>query len=74
MDASKAMVVMVINAGDIWDYMFGGTGSGKVLINKALPVICIATTAGIGSEAAQCGVITNDETNEKSGFGGYDCL
>lgn len=74
MDASKAMAAMVTNDGDIWDYMFGGTGGGKVLINKALPVICIATTAGTGSEADQWGVITNDETNEKIGFGGYDCL
>lgn len=74
MDASKAMAAMVTNDGDIWDYMFGGTGGGKVLINKALPVICITTTAGTGSEADQWGVITNDETNEKIGFGGYDCL
>lgn len=74
MDASKAMAAMVTNDGDIWDYMFGGTGKGKTLINKALPVICITTTAGTGSEADQFGVITNDETNEKIGFGGYDCL
>lgn len=74
MDASKAMAAMVTNYGDIWDYMFGGTGGGKVLINKALPVICITTTAGTGAEVDQWGVITNDETNEKIGFGGYDCL
>lgn len=74
MDASKAMAAMVTNEGDIWDYMFGGTGGGKVLINKALPVIGITTTAGTGSEVDQWGVITNDETNEKIGFGGYDCL
>lgn len=74
MDASKAMAAMVTNDGDIWDYMFGGTGGGKVLINKALPVICITTTAGTGSETDQWSVITNDETNEKIGFGGYDCL
>ncbi len=60
--------------GDIWDYMNGGTGGGKTLTEKALPVICITTTAGTGSEADQWGVITNDETNEKIGFGGYDCL
>lgn len=74
MDASKAMAAMAANDGDIWDYMNGGTGGGKVLTEKALPVICIATTAGTGSEADQWGVITNDETNEKIGFGGYDCL
>lgn len=74
MDASKAMAAMATNEGDIWDYMNGGTGGGKVLTKKALPVICITTTAGTGSEEDQWGVITNDETNEKIGFGGYDCL
>ncbi len=74
MDASKAMAAMAANEGDIWDYMFGGTGGGKQLVKKALPIICITTTAGTGSEADQWGVITNDETNEKMGFGGYDCL
>lgn len=74
MDASKAIAAMATNDGDIWDYMFGGTGGGKTLTEKALPVICITTTAGTGSEADQWGVITNDETNEKIGFGGYDCL
>lgn len=74
MDASKAMAAMATNEGDIWDYMNGGTGGGKSIKEKALPVICITTTAGTGSEADQWGVITNDETNEKIGFGGYDCL
>lgn len=74
MDASKAMAAMATNDGDIWDYMFGGTGGGKTLVSKALPMICITTTAGTGSEADQWGVITNDATNEKIGFGGYDCL
>ena len=74
MDASKAMAAMATNDGDIWDYMNGGTGGGKTLTEKALPVICITTTAGTGSEADQWGVITNDETNEKIGFGGYGCL
>lgn len=74
MDASKAMAAMATNEGDIWDYMNGGTGGGRSITEKALPVICITTTAGTGSEADQWGVITNDETNEKIGFGGYDCL
>lgn len=74
MDASKAMAAMATNEGDIWEYMNGGSGKGKTLQEKALPVICITTTAGTGSEADQWGVITNDETNEKIGFGGYDCL
>lgn len=74
MDASKAMAAMATNEGDIWDYMFGGTGGGKTLAAKSLPIVCITTTAGTGSEEDQWGVITNDETNEKIGFGGYDFL
>ena len=74
MDASKAMAAMATNDGDIWDYIFGGSGKGKAIANAPLPVICITTTAGTGSEADQWGVITNDETNEKIGFGGDDRL
>jgi len=74
MDASKAMAAMVTNDGDVWDYISGGTGKGKAIVNAPLPLICITTTAGTGSEADQWGVITNDETNEKIGFGGDDRL
>lgn len=74
MDASKAMAAMATNDGDIWDYINGGTGKGKALTNDPLPVVCITTTAGTGSEADQWGVITNDETNGKIGFGGDDRL
>lgn len=74
MDASKAMAAMAANHGDVWDYISGGTGKGKAIVNAPLPVICITTTAGTGSEADQWGVITNDETNEKIGFGGDDRL
>ena len=74
MDASKAMAFMTTNPGDVWDYISGGTGKGQTMVNKPLPLVCITTTAGTGSEADQWGVITNDETNEKIGFGGYDEL
>ncbi|MBU3214734.1 iron-containing alcohol dehydrogenase [Clostridium estertheticum] len=73
-DASKVMAAMTTNDGDIWDYISGGTGKGKAISNDPLGVICITTTAGTGSEADQWGVITNDETNEKIGFGGDDRL
>ena len=74
MDASKAMAAMATNDGDVWDHISGGTGKGKAIVNDPLPIICITTTAGTGSEADQWGVITNDETNEKIGFGGDDRL
>lgn len=74
MDAAKAMAFMATHPGDVWDYIRGGTGKAQEMINKPLPLVCITTTAGTGSEADQWGVITNEETNEKIGFGGYDGL
>lgn len=74
MDASKAIAAMATNSGDLWDYIFGGTGKGQQLTKQPLPIVAITTTAGTGSEVDQWGVISNDETNEKIGFGGYDSL
>ncbi|QIB68722.1 iron-containing alcohol dehydrogenase [Aminipila butyrica] len=74
MDASKAIAAMATNDGDLWDYVSGGTGKGKTLSSEPLPIIAITTTAGTGSEVDQYGVISNQETNEKIGFGGYDSL
>ena len=74
MDAAKAIAMMAINDGDLWDYVNGGTGKGLTIPNKALPVVCITTTAGTGSEADQWGVVSNEEMNEKIGVGGYDCI
>lgn len=74
MDASKAIATMATNSGDVWDYINGGTGKGQPIKVDPLPIICITTTAGTGSEVDQWGVITNDKTNEKIGFGGDDRL
>lgn len=74
MDASKAIAAMATNDGDLWEYISGGTGIGNPLTKEPLPIIAITTTAGTGSEVDQYGVISNDETNEKIGFGGYDSL
>ena len=74
MDAAKAIAAMATNDGDLWDYISGGTGKAQELRARPLPVVCITTTAGTGSEVDQWGVITNEETNEKIGFGGYDSL
>jgi alcohol dehydrogenase len=74
MDASKAIAMMATNDGDLWDYVNGGTGKNLPLKNQPLPLICITTTAGTGSEVDQWGVVTNEETNEKIGCGGYDSL
>lgn len=69
-DASAAIAAMATNDGDLWDYVFGGTGKCKPLANKGLPIVAIATTSGTGSEMNGFGVISNLETKEKIGFGG----
>ena len=74
MDASKAIATMATNDGDLWDYVEGGTGKGLQIKNEALPIVAITTTAGTGSEVDAYGVITNPETHEKIGFGGFECL
>jgi alcohol dehydrogenase len=74
MDAAKAIAMMATNEGDLWDYVHGGTGKGQTITHAPLPIICITTTAGTGSEADQWGVVTNEDTHEKIGCGGYDSL
>lgn len=69
LDAAKAIAVMATNDGDYWDYIGSGTGKGRPLANKPLPIIAITTTAGTGSETDAACVITNEETHEKTGFG-----
>lgn len=69
LDAAKAIALMAVNEGDYWDYIGTGTGKGKAIQNKPLPIVAIPTTSGTGSEADAACVITNEETNEKTGFG-----
>lgn len=70
-DAAKAIAVMARNPGDYWDYVSGGTGKGKAVPNAPLPIVAVTTTAGTGTEADPWTVTTNEETQEKIGFG-YD--
>lgn len=68
-DSAKSIAVMAKNPGDYWDYISGGSGKGQPLVNGALPIVAIATTAGTGTEADPWTVITKEDTNEKIGFG-----
>ena len=68
-DAAKAISVMARNPGDYWYYVSGGTGKGKAVPNAPLPVVAVTTTAGTGTEADPWTVTTNEETQEKIGFG-----
>lgn len=68
MDAAKAIALMAVNEGNLWDYVGSGTGKGQKYAHRALPVIAITTTAGTGSEVDATSVITNQETHEKIGL------
>src|SRR5512142_3090441 len=70
-DSAKSIAVMVTNAGEYRDYIGSGTGRKQPVQNPPLPVVAITTTAGTGTEADPWTVITNEDTNEKIGFG-YD--
>lgn len=66
MDCSKAIALLATNNGDLWDYITIGSGKGNPIADQPLPIIAITTTAGTGSETDSAGVITKEETNEKS--------
>lgn len=68
-DSAKAIAIMATNSGDLWDYVYGGTGGAKRMTNSPLPIVAITTTAGTGTEADAWAVVTNEETEEKIGFG-----
>lgn len=67
MDAAKAIALMASNDGDLWDYVFGGTGKEQQAEHAPLPVVAVTTTAGTGSEVDPWGVVTNEQTHEKIG-------
>jgi len=68
-DSAKAIAVMATNPGDYWDYISGGSGKGRKVEIKPLPIVAITTTAGTGTEADPFTVITKEDTQEKIGFG-----
>ena len=66
MDCAKAIALLATNDGTLWDYVAVGSGKGKDVTQKPLPIIAITTTAGTGSETDNSGVITKEDTNEKA--------
>ncbi len=69
MDCAKAIALMATNDGELWDYVPIGSGKGKPVAVKPLPIIAITTTAGTGSETDNSGVITKEDTFEKAFVG-----
>lgn len=74
LDSSVAVATMATNPGRLWDYVHGGTGKCQPILNKPLPIVTIATSSGTGSEMNEWGVISNDQTHEKIGFGNPEQL
>ncbi|HHW46187.1 MAG TPA: iron-containing alcohol dehydrogenase [Clostridiales bacterium] len=68
-DSAKSIAIMATNEGDYWNYIYGGSGKGKPIPNKPLPIIAITTTAGTGTESDPWTVITKEDTGEKIGLG-----
>ncbi len=73
LDSSVPVSIMATNDGDLWDYVFGGTGKGQVAPNQPLPIITVATSSGTGSEMNEWGVICKEDTDEKIGMGDRRC-
>ncbi len=67
-DSAKAIAIVAANGGTFWDYVHCGTGGCKP-VSRALPIVAIPTTAGTGTEVDLWGVVTNETTQEKVGFG-----
>ncbi len=68
MDCSKCIALMAANPGDIWDYSLSAAGKKQSAPNPAIPIVCITTSAGTASEVDIAAVISNDETQEKTGI------
>ncbi len=65
MDCAKAIAFLAVNEGDINDYIFG-----KIVSDKALPIVLVPTTCGTGSEANGFAVLTNAENQDKKSLRG----
>ena len=61
-DTAKAICLLQTHEGSIREYLFGGT---KTVTKPIMPLICIPTTAGTGSEMTAASVITNNQNKTK---------
>lgn len=69
LDAAKTIAAVIPQKrGRVWDYIPFGTGGKHQLREPMLPYIAITTSAGTGSEVDAGAVISNPDTNEKTGI------
>lgn len=61
-DTAKAMCMLASNEGSVRDYLFGGT---RTVQNPSIPLICVPTTAGSGSEVTAASVLTDTRNDLK---------
>lgn len=61
MDTAKGIAVEATHEGSAWDYNCHTDGPDE----RTLPIILVPTTAGTGSQATQCAVITKSSDKDK---------
>ena len=67
MDAAKIIAAGVLYEGDIWNMVYSRHDNVTAVgPTQALPLVMVPTLPATGSEMNCCGVITNEETTEKS--------
>ncbi len=69
MDTAKAMAILAAGGGHIRDYKVPASAD-----RAELPIVCIPTTAGTGSEVTRFTVITDTAHDEKMLITGLGCL
>lgn len=63
MDAAKGIAVLATNDGSMADFL-----NGELLKNDPLPVVCVPTSSGTGSEVTPYAVFTDLENKSKGGY------
>lgn len=61
-DTAKTIAMLQTHEGSVREYLFGGT---KSVTKPCMPLICVPTTAGSGSEVTAAAVVTDKENNIK---------
>ncbi len=70
MDAAKGVAVALGNGGSVTDLFRSGTEAPE----ETLPVVCVPTTAGTGSETSKGAILSDEERGVKGGLRGEALL